>query len=207
MGSYQLIVAGSAKHQPVLATDYPFYALVEATGNHNEHDAKQFEQALTTALENEIIVDAAMANSESQCDSMWAIRDDIETLIKKLSPLIAFDISLPIKHMEAYLMEVESRLNTKFPLSSHVIFGHLGDSNLHLVVSLTEPNEAIKHQVQTIVYEQLHPIGGSVSAEHGIGLDKLPYIGFSKSPEELALMKVLKQALDPKNLLNPGKVL
>ena len=87
-----------------------------------------------------------------------------------------------------------------------VTFGHLGDGNLHLAIALGSDDPAVKHAVEKIVYGELSGIGGSISAEHGIGLDKRAWLECSRSPQEIALMKALKRALDPNNILNPGKI-
>jgi FAD/FMN-containing dehydrogenase len=86
-----------------------------------------------------------------------------------------------------------------------VVFGHLGDGNLHVTLKISDGSDAAKLAVDLIVYEELR--GGSISAEHGIGIDKLPFLHFSRSPEELALMRAIKGALDPKNILSPGRVI
>lgn len=203
---YQLIAVESDKHNQAISGEYPYYVLIEATGNNLAVDSEQFEQVLMEALENELIVDAAIAKSDSQSEELWAMRDDIETVIEALSPLIAFDVSLPIKEMESYINDVEKSLMAKWPEAKLIVFGHLGDGNLHLGISVGELDDHTKHQVQSLVYERLAPFSGSISAEHGIGIDKLNYLHCSRSDNELALMKLLKQSLDPKNLLNPGKV-
>jgi len=87
-----------------------------------------------------------------------------------------------------------------------VTFGHLGDGNLHLAIALGSDDPALKQAVEKLVYSELSGIGGSISAEHGIGLDKRAWLGCSRSPQEIALMKTLKRALDPGNILNPGKI-
>ena len=89
----------------------------------------------------------------------------------------------------------------------HVTFGHLGDGNLHVVVTVGDESESARHAVETVVYSELEARGGSISAEHGIGLEKRDYLHHSRSPEEIALMQLLKNTLDPQNLLNPGKLL
>jgi FAD/FMN-containing dehydrogenase len=93
------------------------------------------------------------------------------------------------------------------PGHSLIVFGHLGDGNLHVIVGSHDGTPETRRLVEGIVYDPLRDIGGSVSAEHGIGLEKRPYLGWSRSPAEIALMATLKRTLDPKNILNPGKVL
>ena len=149
-----------------------------------------------------------IATSKAQRDAIWAIREDIEGQIKLMMPGIAFDVSLPIVEMEDYIRGVRQTLTeTCGEESIMAVFGHLGDSNLHLLVAPRPWSEVARHQAEEAVYHPLTELGGSVSAEHGIGLDKREWLSLSRNPEELALMRQLKSALDPHNLLNPGRVL
>jgi FAD/FMN-containing dehydrogenase len=109
--------------------------------------------------------------------------------------------------MDQYVHEVHVGLTALWPSARMITFGHLGDGNIHLVLTIgsLDPNDV--HSVEEIVYQALGRHGGVISAEHGIGLDKRAYLGHSRSPEEIALMKTLKQALDPKSILNPGKII
>ncbi|RRJ82667.1 FAD-binding oxidoreductase [Aestuariirhabdus litorea] len=204
---YRLMTEQTGKHPVIMPTDLPYYVLIEATGNSADEDAQRFEQILGEALESGTLLDAVIAQSETQADNLWAMRDDIETLVQAMSPLIAFDVSLPIKAMEQYVQEVETTLLSRWPEARLLVFGHMGDGNLHLIITTGADTDANRHAVETLVYEKLVPLAGSVSAEHGIGLEKRQFLPCSRSDVEIALMKTLKQALDPKNLLNPGKVI
>jgi FAD/FMN-containing dehydrogenase len=108
--------------------------------------------------------------------------------------------------MDGYVDEVRKQLTSRWPDSQMLVFGHLGDGNIHLVITVgsNKPDEI--HAVESIVYEALGRCHGVISAEHGIGLDKREYLKHSRSEEEIALMRTLKQALDPKGILNPGKI-
>jgi FAD/FMN-containing dehydrogenase len=109
--------------------------------------------------------------------------------------------------MERYTVDLAAALKARLGSHRLWIFGHLGDGNLHLCVQLPEADyERLRPLVEDAVYQPLAPFRGSVSAEHGIGLEKKPYLGISRAPAELALMRSLKATLDPKNILNPGKV-
>jgi FAD/FMN-containing dehydrogenase len=117
-----------------------------------------------------------------------------------------FDISLGIPQMDGYVNEVRAQMTERWPDSRMITFGHLGDGNIHLVLTVGsyEPSEV--HAIEAIVYEALGRRQGVISAEHGIGLDKRAYLKHSRSEDEIALMKTLKQVLDPKGILNPGKI-
>jgi len=204
---YRLVLEASDRHVPPLAKDYPYYVLVESLGAGAEQDEAVFQSALSEAMSAGIAVDASIAVSRAQQSAMWAIRDDIEALMTTLSPLYAFDVSLALDDMEGYVIDVRSRLLDRWPGARCVVFGHLGDGNLHLVVSPGEDTPAAKAETEEIVYGALRGPGGSISAEHGIGLEKKAYLPYSRSASELAVMRSLKQALDPAGILNPGKVL
>ncbi|HEB27046.1 MAG TPA: FAD-binding oxidoreductase [Porticoccus sp.] len=192
--------------KPPLPDNYPLYILIEATGAHQESDSEQFLQALDTALSEGLITDAVLAESGQQQQAMWAIRDNIPALMS-YQPLVLFDISLPISGMESYLEDMQKNLNA---ISNNLfvgILGHLGDGNLHVAVQLNEDSTARKEAVEHAVYAPLQNRGGSISGEHGIGLEKKPYLHFSRNETEIDVMRQLKQLFDPKCLLNCGKVL
>ncbi len=203
---YRLIVGESSDHGQPLKPTHGFYVLIESTGGHEDADKTRFEGALTEALDKEIIVDAVIAQSKQQRADLWAIRDDIEGLVKRLFPPITYDISLSIQQMDSYVEEVRDQLTERWPNSRMVVFGHLGDGNIHLVLTIGSLEKNEVRAVEHIVYEALGRRQGVISAEHGIGLDKREYLKHSRSEEEIALMKILKQALDPKGILNPGKI-
>lgn len=205
---YQLMTTESGKHAPLLADDSPFYAIIETLGVDEAQDAERFSQVLQRALEAELITDAVLASSHAQRSQIWAIREDIEVLVRELKPMFSYDVSLPIPHMNAYVEELERRLHSQWPdVGRLVVFGHLGDGNLHIMITVRDDSPDSRRQVEQLVYPPLEAFGGSVSAEHGIGLEKKPYLSVSRTAEEIALMQRLKVALDPKGLLNPGKVI
>ena len=203
---YRLIVGDGRKHGRPLDPDHAFYVLVESTGGDEAGDGQRFESALHEALEQEMLADAVLAQSEQQRNDLWAIRDDVEGLVESLFPPLSFDISLNILKMEAYVDQVRARLSERWPQSRMVAFGHLGDGNIHLGIGVGSMAPEDVHAVEEIVYGSLGP-GGVVSAEHGIGLEKREWLSCSRSAEELELMRTIKRALDPKNILNPGKIL
>ena len=127
--------------------------------------------------------------------------------VSRDGPIIAFDVSLRISDMPAYVAAVREALPRSGDAPPRlVVFGHLGDGNLHLIAPAGDRSAAAKKAVEAAVYGPLQAIGGSVSAEHGIGLSKRAWLPMSRSPEEIALMRTLKGALDPRGVLNPGKV-
>ncbi len=204
---YQLATnEGETGRQSPIERNYPFYILMESMGTDQARDAERFELLLEQALERELIVDAVITKSQKERDELWEIRDNITAFIEWW-PVFAYDISLAIPHMEGYLEGIEADIKARWPQGKIAIFGHLGDGNLHVVVSVGGDDAETRHEVNEIVYSALAPLQGSLSAEHGIGLEKRDYLQYSRSPEEIALMHTLKHALDPKGILNPGKVL
>ncbi len=199
---YQFLLSGT----PPLAPGHPYYVLIESLGGDQKTDSQRFQAALETALKQEILIDAVVAQSQRERDAMWAIRDDVEKLLQ-VKPLFLFDISLPLKATGDYVAEVREELTKRWPDLQLYIFGHLGDGNIHLAISAGSEDGNARSEVEKLVYQPLGEIGGSISAEHGIGLEKLPYLSLCRTQAEITLMHTLKHALDPKNLLNPGKVL
>jgi len=203
---YRLIIGDGSKHGQPLGSEHGFYVLLESTGGHQDSDTARFETALEEAFQSELIVDAVIAQSKKQREDLWAIRDDIERLTHMLMPSIVFDISLGIPQMDDYVKEVREQLTAGWPDSRMVVFGHLGDGNIHLVLTIGSHDPGEVHAVDTIIYEALGHRQGVISAEHGIGLQKREFLRHSRSSDEIALMKTLKQALDSKGILNPGKI-
>ncbi len=196
---YRLVTTEPAQSKPPIAQDYPYYVLIEAMGASDE----LVEASLTRAYEEGLVVDAVIAQSEAQRLQLWAMRDDVEQTFQ-YSPAVTFDVSMRISCMEDYLAAVNSNLATAFGDYHLFTFGHMGDGNLHLVVSTGQHEH--REGIERAVYEPLQAIGGSVSAEHGVGLEKKPYLEITRNPVEVDLMRTLKHALDPKGILNPGKI-
>jgi FAD/FMN-containing dehydrogenase len=204
---YEPMVA-SGRHTPPLPGGYGCYVITEMSGTDPEADPARFETVLAGLIESELVADAVIATSQAQADQIWAIRDDIPGLMMFTMPSVTFDVSLPIRAMDRYVADLTKAAEAEFGETLKlVVFGHIGDGNLHILMGAQPFTEATKHRIEKLVYTPLQALGGSVSAEHGIGIDKRDWLAISRSADEIALMKTLKAALDPKGLLNPGKVL
>ena len=201
---FQLVTSRPGAAQP-MSDKYPYYVLMEVMGGDPEFDRNRFESMLADALEEGLMVDAVIAKSEGERQAMWALRDDVESL-STWGPIIGFDVGLPIASMPAYLEEIDEPILAQWPNRKLAVFGHLGDGNLHIVYAVGENGNNAKKLINDAVYRPLATRGGSVSAEHGIGLQKKDYLMVSRSPAEIDLMKQLKSMMDPNNILNPGKI-
>ena len=202
---YKLVTSPPAEGRPPLAHDYEYYILVEALGGDSQSDEERFLNVLTQAMEEGTIVDAVVAQNQGERNAMWAIRDDVGQVAQNW-PIFAFDISVPLNNMESYLIALRAELDDRWQDNTCMVFGHLGDGNLHIIVGMGESSAEAKKAVEEVVYRGLPERGGSVSAEHGIGVQKKAYLGMSRNADEIALMQMMKTALDPKGILNPGKI-
>ena len=203
---YRLMTTAPAKQHPPLPQSYPLYVLVDALGSDDAADRERFSAALEGVMDKGLAADCVVAMNASERAAIWAIRDDIDQF-HRYRPWFGFDVSLPIKNMDAYVRQVRAALNAKWPENVCFVFGHMGDGNLHLNVHVGPGTAETRHGVEKIVYGALEGRQGSISAEHGVGLEKREWLRVCRTPEELGLMRTLKQALDPKGILNPGKIL
>jgi FAD/FMN-containing dehydrogenase len=192
---------------------HPWYTLLQADDSAPDAPLRQLiEQALATAVEQRIATDAVIAHSQEQAARLWSLRENISEAQRREGPNIKHDIALPVSAIPGFLDAAERALTRAFPGVRFVIFGHLGDGNLHynLAAPLGESAERFMDQTAAanrIVHDLVAAAGGSISAEHGIGQLKREELQRYKSPVELDLMRAVKRALDPHGLLNPGKVL
>lgn len=182
--------------------------LIEMEGSDTERDMAMFSAMLEAAFEQGWLRDAAIAQSLKEREAFWRLRDAVSEFPLMWAPYCGYDVSLPIGDIGRFVDELQAALRAAFPHCEHVHFGHIGDSNLHVGVRLESRwGPFPEPEIDACVYGVLRRYGGSVSAEHGIGEHKKAYLGHSRTAQELTLMRTLKQAIDPRNLLNRGKVL
>ena len=177
--------------------EHPFSVILESTSG-----AERLESFLAGCLADGLIADALPATSQAKAREIWSVREGYP--IDTLPNLMNFDVSLPIGQIGDYAEACTAALLKRWPDAHVSFFGHVGDSNVHICFSA---KQADAHDVDEIVYGVLGNYNGSISAEHGIGTLKRPWLHLSRSPAEIALMRGLKQALDPRGILNPGKVI
>jgi FAD/FMN-containing dehydrogenase len=203
---YRLMTTPPARQHPLLPQDFPYYVIVDAQGSSQKADQERFENVLMRIVDDGRAADCIVAMSGAERQAIWAIRDDIDQF-HRFRPWFGFDVSMPIRHMESYVADVRAKLDAAWPKNVCFVFGHMGDGNLHLNIHTGGGDPESRHKVESIVYGGLKERRGSVSAEHGIGLEKRAWLRLCRTEEELALMRTLKRALDPKNILNPGKIM
>jgi FAD/FMN-containing dehydrogenase len=206
-----------ARHMPQLRQPLrvaPWTVLLELSDSEGEaHARERFEAVLAQALEHGDIGDAAIAASVAQSRTMWHLRESIPLAQAEEGLNIKHDIALPVSRIPHFCAEAEAALARAVPGARLVNFGHLGDGNLHFNVQAPEgvaPADflaAREHDVNAIVYDAVAAHGGSISAEHGIGVLKRAELPLYKDATALALMRAVKHALDPLGLMNPGRVL
>lgn len=200
---YDEVVAPRGRLPAPVAAEYPFYVIIEAIGTRAGADDEAFESALSTMFDADLLADGVVAKSDAERDAIWAIRHEVEWVVRDA---LVFDVSLPVRQVEEYVEIMRRKIAADVSDAHVAVFGHLGDNNIHVSVLTADHSEQTAQLVKEHVYESLRPFGGAISAEHGVGLEKRAYLGISRSEAEIALMQTLKRALDPRNILNPGKV-
>ena len=196
--------------QAPFATETPFYALIEfecLTESMLDDAMVLFE----TCVENEWVLDGVISQSETQAQNLWSLRERISESIAPKTPY-KNDISVMPSKVPEFLIKIDQVVSVEYPDFEIIWFGHIGDGNLHL--NILKPDELPSEefykrceQVNTMVFEAVESFSGSVSAEHGVGLLKKDYLQYTRSETEIAYLKALKQVFDPKNVMNPGKVI
>jgi FAD/FMN-containing dehydrogenase len=205
--TYKAMTSENSHLIPPLSQEYPYYVFVESLGTKPAEDYSRLEDLIGQALETELIQDAVMAQSERELHSIWQIREDVSVLAAQANFDQHFDISIPIPLIGKMVDDAVLALE-KLPFVSCVFpFGHVADGNIHFIIGKKENNAAIIKSINDIIYQPLKAVGGSVSAEHGIGLHKKEYLSFCRSEAEIELMKTLKNTFDPLHILNPRKIL
>jgi FAD/FMN-containing dehydrogenase len=233
----QLVEKHFAGHRSPFGPRHAYYALLEISDHEDENHAQGLlESLMQAALKRGLIQDAVVSQSVAQSRALWALRENISEAQAAEGKNIKHDISVPISNIAAFVQETDALLQQHFPGVRMVTFGHMGDGNLHYNCSepaygartIHEPLEAkmaekahencvlesannafLEHQtaIYALVHDQVHKFGGSFSAEHGVGQLKRAEMPRYKSAVELQLMRVIKHALDPLNIMNPGKIL
>jgi len=206
-----LALAGAPDTQDPLANRYDWYVLVELTGGGGGDLRESLEAALAAAHEDGLVPDATIAASQAQTDAFWRLRENMVEAQKSVGGSIKHDVAVPVSAVPAFISRASTAVAALIPGIRPVPFGHLGDGNIHF--NLTQPEGADKtaylarwEEVNRVVHDIVAEFAGSISAEHGIGRMKVEENRHYKSAVEIELMQTVKAALDPKGIMNPGKV-
>ncbi len=192
--------------RPPLAAGCGAYVLIETMGTDPDPDQARFEAVIGAAMEAGLVKDAIVAASQRDAAAIWAVRDSPGEWQKAGHwPQLSFDVSVPTGEIGALVDEIAGALHAAWPELHALYFGHAADGNLHVSVNMSG-HTVPELDIEAVVYGLVSRRRGSISAEHGIGSLKRDFLHLSRSPEEISLMRKIKQALDPNGILNPGKV-
>ncbi|MDH1812949.1 FAD-binding oxidoreductase [Comamonas aquatica] len=191
--------------QAPLAERHPLLALIDVDGKDEASLREAVEAVLGDAMEADEVVDAVIAQSQTQAKTLWKLREAPAELNTQMHPPVNFDVSLPQAEIGRFAAAIQAAFDARWPGHHTLFFGHVGDGNLHVSTDGATVGGACE-AVEAELYRVVGAFHGSVSAEHGIGLHKKPFLALSRTPQELAAMRAIKAALDPLGLMNPGKV-
>ncbi|KAL4978914.1 hypothetical protein BDW66DRAFT_157786 [Aspergillus desertorum] len=204
-GRSQKFVHTTTGNKYPLEGEYPFYCLVETSGSNAEHDMEKLETFLESIMGEDIVADGVLAQDETQFQSIWRWREGITEALSHLGGTYKYDVSIPLPELYQLVDDCRERLtrmgfvgdDDSFPVRAVVGYGHMGDSNLHLNISVRQYNKDVENAIEPWVYEWIQKRNGSISAEHGLGVAKKEFIGYSQNDTNLKLMKQLKNLYDP----------
>jgi len=212
LSAYEILWANTfevlaSRYKSPFVDKHNYYVLLEILDNHSPLFKDFVYTVFEEAVEKNLIQNAVFAHSAQEHDLFWGIREEVEVLNAQSKYQQHFDISVPINQMTGYVEQVNCEL-AKVEAIEHVFcFGHLADGNLHFIIGKNTDETSIKSLVNEIIYGPLSAVNGSISAEHGIGLEKKQWLSRCRTEEEIGLIKKIKDALDPKHLLNIGKII
>lgn len=184
------------------------YALVEASGFGGEDVGARLEGALADLVDDGTVEDVVVAASERDARDLWAVREGVSEYGRILGRIIGYDLGVPIPAMGDLVEALHAAVEAQFPDARTLCYGHVGDGNLHVVVNVPSAGRHQPHDaMDAIVYPLAGRFGGTISAEHGIGTLKKPWLHLARSAEAIEVMRRIKRALDPDGILNPGKLI
>ncbi|GAM82279.1 hypothetical protein ANO11243_002580 [Dothideomycetidae sp. 11243] len=212
-GSSQKIFSKVSGTTLPLEGEHPFYVLIETRGSNGDHDQEKLEAFLENVMGSEIVSDGVMAQDVKQQGELWRCREGITETLGHYGAVYKYDLSIPIAQLYDLVVETKRRMTEKGllgegsdkPVVDVIGYGHMGDGNLHLNISTRGWDKEVEKVLEPFVYEWVGQRQGSISAEHGLGLAKKDYIGYSKSETMIKLMKQLKDLYDPNGIMNPYK--
>lgn len=206
--SLDLVHKVTSKKRP-LEGQHPFYCLIETSGSNPDHDSEKLEKFLEHVMSEEIVSDGVLAQDEKQIQSLWSWREGIPECLGHWGGVYKYDLSIPIQELYTLVEDTRERLTLaglvgdgeNHPVVGVVGYGHIGDSNLHLNVATRRFDKEVEKQLEPFVYEWIAKHNGSISAEHGLGIAKKAFVGYSRSETMIRLMKQIKDLFDPVSLI------
>ena len=210
-GHSQKLVKRTTGNKPPLEGEHPFYCLIETSGSNTDHDSAKLENFLEHVMDEGIVSDGTLAQDETQIKTLWAWREGIAESLGHFGGVYKYDLSIPIKELYSLVEETRERLTAaglvgdseSHPGVGVVGYGHMGDSNLHLNIATRAFDKKVEKMLEPFVYEWIQKRNGSISAEHGLGIAKKPFIGYSRSETMIMLMRQIKDLYDPVSLIAP----
>ena len=204
--TYKQMVSEKTIYNKYLPDNFKYYLFIEYMGRDFDNDYKMFEKTILECIENKLIDDAVIGKDEKEQVNIWGIREDVAVLADERKFDQQFDISIPVPLIGEVISKISNELNECEGVKTIFPFGHIADGNIHFIIGKDTDSEDLKSQINDIIYNNTELVNGSISAEHGIGLDKKRYLIKSRSEDEISLMRSIKKTIDPKNILNPGRV-
>ncbi len=192
---------------PAFESEHDVTLLIEADMGEDPAGTEAFSLLLSEFYEQDLIKDAVVAQSRADRNRFWAYRETPYEYGRFLPEEIRFDVSVPLNRMSEAVEHLRQEMPRQWPDAIYVVFGHVADSNIHINVAIRDMDDSTRKGVQKLVYDLVSELEGSISAEHGIGRIKRPYLPLSRTEPERAVMAKMKQMLDPEGILNPGRVL
>jgi FAD/FMN-containing dehydrogenase len=193
-----------------LEAEHPFYCLIETSGSNSDHDNEKLQAFLEHVMGEGIVTDGVVAQDQTQINQLWACREGVPESLGHWGGVYKYDLSIPIKDLYQLVIDTRDRLTEaglvgdtdEYPVVDVVGYGHMGDANLHLNVPTRRYDKEVEKQLEPFVYEWVKGKNGSISAEHGLGVAKKPFIGYSRSETMVRLMKDIKKLYDPVSALS-----
>ena len=205
--TYKKMVDDKTLYNMYLPDNFKYYVFIEYMGGDFENDYNDFESVVLDCVDKGLIDDAVIGKDDKEQVNIWGIREDVAVLADEREFDQQFDISIPVALIGEVIDKISKELKDCEGVKTIFPFGHVADGNIHFIIGKDSDDEDLKSKINDIIYNNTQLVNGSISAEHGIGLDKKKYLIKSRSEDEIELMRLIKKSIDPKNILNPGRVI
>ena len=205
--TYKKMVDDKTLYNKYLPDNFKYYVFIEYMGGDFENDYNLFESVVLDSINKGVIDDAVIGKDDKEQVNIWGIREDVAVLADERDFDQQFDISIPVALIGKVIDKISKELKDCEGVKTIYPFGHVADGNIHFIIGKDSDDDVLKSKINDIIYNNTKLVDGSISAEHGIGLDKKKYLIKSRSEDEIDLMRLIKKSIDPKNILNPGRVI